>query len=122
MGKRQRERGAETEREVANYLASAIGVEVKRKLGQARDSGEDISLPPFRMEVKRRKKLAVMDFMRQCEKGSATGEVPLVVMRVDSDMKPLVMMRLEDFVPFMRTAVLQRRNLIESGGDHAAQA
>ena len=110
MGKRQRERGAETEREVANYLAAVIGVEVKRKLGQARDSGEDISLPPFRMEVKRRKRLAVMDFMRQCEKGSLPEEIPLVVMRVDSDTKPLVMLRLENLLPFLRAEVLRCRN------------
>ena len=42
MGRLQRNRGATTEREIANYLTEQLGTVVKRKLGQARDSGEDI--------------------------------------------------------------------------------
>lgn len=103
MGKRQRQRGAETEREVANHLSETLGTTVKRKLGQARDSGEDISIPPFRIEVKRRKKLAVTEFIEQCETGAQQGEIPIVIMRVDGDMRPLVMLRLHDFIPMMRS-------------------
>lgn len=102
MAKLQRDRGASTEREIANYLTEQLGTVVKRKLGQARDSGEDISVPPFRIEVKRRMKLAVMEFMRQCEKGSEPNEIPLVIMRVDGDTRPVVMMRLDQFIPMMR--------------------
>lgn len=102
MGRLQRQRGASTEREIAAHLSAQLGIEVKRKLGQARDSGEDISVPPFRIEVKRRQKLAVMDFMRQCEKGSIEGEVSIVIMRVDGDLRPVVMLRLDDFIPMMR--------------------
>lgn len=102
MGRLQRQRGATTEREIANYLSDELGIAVKRKLGQARDSGEDISVPPFRIEVKRRKKLAVMDFMRQCETGSLETEIPVVIMRVDGDTRPVVMMRLDQFIPMMR--------------------
>lgn len=103
MGKLQRQRGASTEREIANYLSEQLGFVVRRKLGQARDSGEDINVPPFRIEVKRRRKLAVLDFMRQCETGSTAGEVSVVIMRVDGDMRPVVMLRLDDFIPLMRT-------------------
>jgi len=103
MGKLQRQRGAATEREIASHLSVQLGIEVKRKLGQARDSGEDINVPPFRIEVKRRRKLAVLDFMRQCETGSTAGEVSVVIMRVDGDMRPVVMLRLDDFIPLMRT-------------------
>lgn len=102
MGRLQRQRGALTEREIANYLSDVLGVSVKRKLGQARDSGEDISVPPFRIEVKRRKKLAVLDFMRQCETGSLPNEIPIVIMRVDGDTRPVVMLRLDQFMPMMQ--------------------
>lgn len=105
MGKLQRTRGASTEREVANYLSEQLGFEVKRELGQARDSGEDISVPPFRIEVKRRKALAVMDFMRQCEKGSEPSEIPIVIMRVDGDLRPVVMLRLDLFMGMMKTVI-----------------
>lgn len=111
MGRLQRQRGALTEREIANYLSEQLGTVVKRKLGQARDSGEDISVPPFRIEVKRRKKLAVLDFMRQCETGSLPTEIPLVIMRVDGDTRPVVMMRLDQFMPMMQGEVIQ-----ENGG------
>jgi hypothetical protein len=103
MGKLQRQRGAATEREIATHLSAQLGIEVKRKLGQARDSGEDINVPPFRIEVKRRRSLAVMDFMRQCETGSTAGEVSVVIMRVDGDLRPVVMLRLDDFIPLMRS-------------------
>lgn len=107
MGKLQRDRGAATEREIATYLSEQLGTAVKRKLGQARDSGEDISVPPFRIEVKRRKRISVMDFMRQCETGSTPQEVPLVVMRVDGDMRPVVMLRLDAFVKMMAKEILR---------------
>lgn len=106
MGKLQRDRGASTEREIATYLSDHLGVAVKRKLGQARDSGEDINVPPFRLEVKRRKRLSVIHFMRQCELGSEANEIPVVVMRVDGDTRPVVMLRLDQFVHMMRDRVV----------------
>ncbi len=102
MGKLQRERGASTEREIATYLSEQLGVVVKRKLGQARDSGEDISVPPYRIEVKRRRKIGALKFLEQCEDGCGESEIPVVVMRVDGDLRPTVMLRLEDFVFLMR--------------------
>lgn len=102
MGRLQRSRGATTEREVANYLSDQLGTVVKRKLGQARDSGEDISVPPFRIEVKRRRGFAGMSFLTQAETGAAPGEIPLVIVRVDGDMRPVVLMRLDEFLPMMR--------------------
>lgn len=106
MGKLQRDRGASTEREIASYLSDQLGVAVKRKLGQARDSGEDINVPPFRLEVKRRKRLSVIHFMQQCEHGSEANEIPVVVMRVDGDTRPVVMLRLDQFVHMMRDRIV----------------
>jgi len=61
MGKRQRERGAETEREVCEKIAAGTGWVDKRELGQARDGGCDIRLGQFVLEVKRRKSIAVYE-------------------------------------------------------------
>jgi hypothetical protein len=110
MGKLQRTRGATTEREIANYLTDELGIAVKRKLGQARDSGEDISVPPFRIEVKRRKAFAGMKFMHQCETGMQAGEIPIAIIRVDGDTRPVVMLRLDDFVPMMRDVIMDPEN------------
>lgn len=102
MGRLQRNRGATTEREIANYLTEQLGTVVKRKLGQARDSGEDISIPPFRIEVKRRRGFAGLSFLTQAETGAQPGEIPMVIVRVDGDMRPVVLVRLEEFVKLMR--------------------
>lgn len=105
MGKLQKTRGDSCEREIATYLTSELGVDVKRKLGQARDSGEDISVPPFRIEVKRRRKVAVTQFIEQCELGSAINEIPIVIIRTDGDKRPLVMLRLDQFIGMMRSQI-----------------
>lgn len=105
MGRLQRNRGATTEREVANYLSEQLGTVVKRKLGQARDSGEDISIPPFRIEVKRRRGFAGLSFLEQAETGALPGETPVVIVRVDGDMRPVVLLRLEQFVKLMREEI-----------------
>lgn len=102
MGRLQRNRGATTEREIATYLTEQLGTAVKRKLGQARDSGEDISIPPFRIEVKRRRGFAGLSFLKQAETGAEPGELPVVIIRVDGDLRPMVLMRLDHFVPMMR--------------------
>jgi len=106
MSRLQRDRGATTEREIANYLSPCVseqlGTVVKRKLGQARDSGEDISIPPFRIEVKRRRGFVGLSFLTQAETGAEPGEIPMVIVRVDGDMRPVVLVRLEEFVKLMR--------------------
>lgn len=107
MGKLQRDRGASTEREICNYLQDELGIAVKRKLGQARDSGEDISVPPFRIEVKRRKGFAGLKFLQQCETGSCEKEIPVVVVRVDGDKEPMVLLRLNEFVKMMREKICE---------------
>jgi hypothetical protein len=43
-GKSSRDKGARGEREFAELLSNELGQVVKRKLGQARDGGDDISV------------------------------------------------------------------------------
>lgn len=103
MSKLNRDRGAGTEREVCKYLEDRLREPVKRRLGQARDSGEDISIPPFRIEVKRRRRFVAQGWMQQCETGSRPDEIPVVVIRVDGDTEPMALIRLEDLTDWMRT-------------------
>ena len=58
MSAYQRRRGAGFEREISGYLSERLGRVVKRKLGQARDSGDDIQVGRFRIECKRRASIA----------------------------------------------------------------
>lgn len=80
-GRMSRNKGAAGERELAKILADELGVEVKRKLGQARDGGDDIQIGKFHLEVKRREALRLDDWCEQVESAAPAGEWPVVVYR-----------------------------------------
>ena len=100
MSKSQRDKGAAAEREVAAILANVLGVQVKRKLGQARDGGDDIQVGRYRIEVKRRETLAMDQWSRQVEAAAAPGEVPVVIYRRSRE-PWRVSLRLDDFLPLL---------------------
>lgn len=96
MGKMQRNKGAQFEREIANDLSATFLRQIKRKLGQARDSGNDIDLPPFRIECKRYQNIAVYTWLEQCVAACKPQDVPVVVARADN--KPsIIVMLYQDF-------------------------
>lgn len=97
MGKRQRQRGAETEREVCDEIAKGTGWVVKRELGQARDGGCDIRLGHFILEVKRRKSIAVYEWIDQANAACVANSVPVVICRADKR-EFLVIQRLDDWL------------------------
>jgi len=107
MGKYQRTRGAAFEREVANELTQHWGVKCKRNIGQARDGGDDISVPPFRIECKRRQRFAAQPWMQQAEKASAPGDIPVVIVRADGQ-DGMVVLRFHDFIKLAREEVVRR--------------
>lgn len=108
MSKSQRIKGAAGERELAGILTNELGFIVKRTLGQARDGGHDIETGRFLWEVKRRKKLAVYEFLDQIIKAvEGTQKTPIVAMRADGK-EWLVMMRLEDAIPLIRNELPER--------------
>ena len=107
MGKRQRERGAETEREVCEKIADGTGWVVKRELGQDRDGGCDIRLGQFVLEVKRRKSIAVYEWVDQAVAACAPYEVPVVVCRGDKR-EFLVIQRLEDWMKMAKKELPDR--------------
>jgi len=104
MSKSQRTKGAAGERAWCKLLAEHGFPEPKRLLGQARDGGGDIPTPPILWEVKRRKKIAVYDFMQQCIDAVGNSEecsLPAVALRADGE-EWLVLMRASDLLPTLR--------------------
>ena len=81
-GRASRDKGARGEREFANLLSNELGTVVKRKLGQARDSGDDIQVEQFRIEVKHCERLQIPAWCAQVEAAcQMPNEVPVVAFR-----------------------------------------
>lgn len=100
MSRFERIKGASFEREIANFLSERLGRVVKRKLGQARDSGDDIQVGKFRIECKRRAQLALYGWVDQCMEACGSGDVPIVVARADGHSAVAIML-LEDLAPLI---------------------
>lgn len=100
-GRSSRIKGAAAERELAAILSDELGVVVKRKLGQAREGGDDMQVDKFRIEAKRHEKLALPAWCRQIEAACQPGDVPIVAYRQNGQPWRIVM-KLEDFLPLMR--------------------
>jgi len=104
-GRRNRQRGQEGEREVANLLTESLGIEVKRLLGQERDMGADISTPPYRWEIKRRKRIGlVYDWMDEANASLKQGERPVVCFRADGK-KWIVAIPIDEFIKLIREEI-----------------
>lgn len=58
-------KGPAGEREFCQWLWDELGIEAKRKLGQARDEGADILVGDFVIEVKRQERLALKHWWLQ---------------------------------------------------------
>lgn len=102
QGKTNRRRGATGERELCKLIEDAFGVSCKRLLGQERDGGHDISLPPFVIEVKRRKAVAnLYQWLDNVDRGLT---VPAVALRADGK-GWLVVMHFDDFAMIAREEV-----------------
>ena len=102
-GRRNRQRGQEGEREIANILTEHIGP-TKRNLGQERDSGTDIGRGQWKLEVKRRKRVAgFYEWMAQAEGNG--GHYGAVCIRADGD-DWLVCVRLKDFIRCAREELI----------------
>ena len=80
-GKMARNKGAAGERELAAILTDRLGFVVQRKLGQARDGGDDIQIGKYRIEVKRRERVQIDQWSEQVEQAAQAGDVPIVIYR-----------------------------------------
>jgi hypothetical protein len=108
MSKSQRDKGAQFERYIANELGAKLGRKVQRNIGQARDGGDDITLPPYRIECKRRAgSIGVYPWLDQCVEACEPGplspardnaaRIPVVVAKADFR-EPIVVMRWADWL------------------------
>ncbi len=89
MGKKSRDKGASYEREIAKLLSAELHLQIERRLGQARDGGDDLTgVPGFAIELKRRAKSpSVLTFLRQAQRtvvDDASGRMPVLIMRGDN--------------------------------------
>lgn len=102
MGQKSRTKGAVYEREVSTAIFEALGVRTKRNLSQYQQSEEgDLDLAPFLIECKRRKSIAIYDWMTQAITAAATkGRIPVVAMRADGK-ESLVVLRMKDALPLL---------------------
>lgn len=104
MSASQRRKGANGENELCSILRDNLGLDVRRKLGQARDSGNDIDLPGFQIEVKRRARIAgLYDWLAQAMNDKGT---PTLMLRADGK-DWLVVMHLPDFIKLAREEIVK---------------
>jgi len=80
-GRMARNKGAAAERELATILTDRLGFVVQRKLGQARDGGDDIQIGKYRIEVKRREALRLDEWCKQVQEACSEIDVPVVAYR-----------------------------------------
>ncbi len=80
-GRMARNKGAAGERELAQILTDHLGVKIQRKLGQARDGGDDIQIGKYRIEVKRRETLSIDAWCKQVEDAASHDDIPVLAYR-----------------------------------------
>jgi hypothetical protein len=99
----QRTKGAAYEREICAELSVASGHKIQRHIGQARDGGNDITVPPFTVECKRRKSLKTIEGWLAQARAACTIEapIPIVVARSDGG-KSFVIVPLENFLSLVK--------------------
>ena len=96
-----RQKGKRGELEAAKAWEEATGLAVKRTAQVNGKLSADLTgVEGLHLEVKRRHRIAALDFLLQAEtdcaeEGQANGGVPLVIMRQDNDTRWAVMLPLE---------------------------
>lgn len=120
QGRRNKQRGDEFEREVAELFRDRLHVEARRILDQAREGGHDIDLPSlFSLvtEAKRTKtgQLRMSWLLQAQEAMTAEDQIPLVVTRGDGA-DPVAFMWFEDLLTILKW-MLMLRDLLDIGSD-----
>jgi len=105
MGAWQRNKGAAGEREWCEFLREHGFAEAERVLGQARDGGGDVALPPMLYEVKRVNRIAVRKHLDQATASMVNYkgcETPCVALREDGRKDWMVLLRAEDLMRLLQ--------------------
>ena len=87
MGKAEREKGKRGEREVARMLR-LLGFDSHRSqqyCGKTGDADDVVGVDGYHIEVKRREKLSIMEWVRQTERDCNSEDIPVVVFRQNGE-------------------------------------
>jgi Holliday junction resolvase len=117
LGKRSRDKGAAGERELAIFLKPWFP-DAKRGVGQSQsgDNQADIvGTAPLFIECKRRKRIAVIDYLKQCESAASGRGLPVVFMREDRG-EWVAMVKAENFLQITSDLVLPQVDPIDERG------
>lgn len=92
MGKMQRTKGAAGERELAKLIRDNLKMDCQRRIEQTRDSGHDLDLLDYAIEVKRAKTMNLNGWWKQTmENANAVGCIPVLAYRIDNKKWQIVM-------------------------------
>jgi len=98
MGKMQRTKGAVGERELAKLIRENLHMDCQRRIEQTRDSGHDLDLMDYAIEVKRAKTMTLNAWWKQTvENAAAAGMIPVLAYRIDNK-KWMVVMSFSDLL------------------------
>lgn len=113
MGKMQRDKGANYERELIHKINDRLGLGLKRRLGQAREAGHDVDWPldlrlQYYLELKRRAaRPAVEKYLEQAlEACRGRRARPVAITRGDNG-QDIVCMYLSDWLDLLDFALQQ---------------
>lgn len=82
MGKSERTKGANAERELAKLLSAELGIDVFRNLNQTREGGYDLKGLNISLEVKRQEKEDLQGWWNQTVKqAKGSGKIPVLAYR-----------------------------------------
>lgn len=119
MGAGQRRKGSKFENDTAKQLATVLGCEVKRHLGQSREGGEDIRVAGWAVECKRRARLATVEkWLGQALAAARRHDPPsspIVVMRADHG-EAMALLRWSDFLALLSPRATVRESDPSAGG------
>lgn len=105
-------KGARIEREAAEAVASALGIEARRSqqyCGAAGDADITTSLAGVSFEVKARKSIGALRFMDQaCADAASKKSLPIVLMRENGDTAFYALMRLDDLTAIARAVLTEQ--------------
>ncbi len=96
-GKASKRKGASGEREVATILTDLTGYTTRRKLGAARDGGNDIDFMDWCIEVKRTERVSLPKFWKQAKRQTTANKKAAVVLRWSGE-EWLIVTSLKDWI------------------------
>lgn len=106
MGKAERRKGHDFERELARILKEETGLPFKRGFQTRAGGGEQADVLceglPYHFECKVGKRPPFKRALEQAERDCSEEAIPLAVVKVDRE-EPIVLMRMKDFLPMFST-------------------